>query len=289
MPPAVPQAPGHRGPHRHRPRERSAPGTLCFTASVTPGCTPAEDGNAPYCGPVRPAARTNPAGFASVSHGPVEATAGLVAGNVTYFVLTFTDGQQLKLIPATWHGHRYVAWTAPVNMTISSVVAHLGTPHADSGQRATAVPYTTSAGLPLSGLWQAPGEQPPPTASAVLTGSTGSTGSRAWSLTVHEGPWGTCFTGSPGSTTCVPEPLPDTTALLGGWQGHGGSAPGLAFGSARQPAAYLEIRLSGSGPAVRATPVTVGDERVFGVWLTRKPRGWTAYSASGKPLYSGRP
>ena len=38
---------------------------------------------------------------------------GAVAPDVAYFVLAFTDGQQLKLIPVTVRGHRYVAWVAP--------------------------------------------------------------------------------------------------------------------------------------------------------------------------------
>ncbi len=36
------------------------------------------------------------------------------------------DGQQFKLVPVTAGGHRYVAWMAPLSMTIASVTAHLG-------------------------------------------------------------------------------------------------------------------------------------------------------------------
>lgn len=83
---------------------------------------------------------------------------GAVAPDVTYFVLAFTDGQQLKLIPVTVQGRRYVAWVAPASMTVASLAAHLGSPNFDSGQIATAIPFDPPGRAPSFGRWLKPGQ-----------------------------------------------------------------------------------------------------------------------------------
>ena len=69
-----------------------------------------------------------PVMFTGEGDAVTEATIGEAASVVTYVIVDFTDGQQLKLIPVTADGHRYIAWTAPLTMTVASVVAHLGRP-----------------------------------------------------------------------------------------------------------------------------------------------------------------
>jgi hypothetical protein len=81
-------------------------------------------------------------------------TVGEAAPDATYFIVTFTDGQQLKLLPVTVGGHRYIAWMAPLSLAVDSVVAHLGGPYSDSGQTATAVPVERPGRPPAFGRWR---------------------------------------------------------------------------------------------------------------------------------------
>jgi hypothetical protein len=220
----------------------------------------------------------DPAAFDERSFGPTVVTVGEAAGDVTYFIVTFTDGQQLKLLPVTTGGHRYLGWIAPERMAVASVVAHLGGPYSDSGQAATAVPFDQPGQLPAYRLWQEPGQAAPPRAQGVI--GRGMAGGRAWSVSAYEGPWGTCFVPYPGSSYCMQIARLTATGVLGGW---GGSTPGPAFGSAAPGVELIRVTLS-NGKSVQVTPVTVGDERLFAFWIGAgvSPTGWTAYDAAGR-------
>jgi hypothetical protein len=99
-----------------------------------------------------------PAAFTQRSdNGATVTTVGEAAPDVTYFIVTFADGQQLKLLPVTVGGHRYIAWMAPLPLAVDSVVAHLGGPYSDSGQTATAVPVERPGGPPVFGRWRLAG------------------------------------------------------------------------------------------------------------------------------------
>lgn len=57
-----------------------------------------------------------PAAFTEyLNDGITATTVGEVAPQVTYFIVSFNDGQQLKLLPVTAGGHRYVAWMGPLS------------------------------------------------------------------------------------------------------------------------------------------------------------------------------
>ena len=221
---------------------------------------------------------SQPAAFTVLSDDDTTATVvGEATADVTYLIVTFAGGQQLKLIPVTVGGRRYVAWMAPLSMTVDSVTAHLGGPYSDSGQTATAVPFQPPGWLPVFGLWQRAGETAPPRDTQVI--ASGTTGGHAWKVTAHEGPWGTCFSiGSPGSS-CVPVAKLDTTTLL---DFAGGNPPDQAFGAAAPGVATVRIALS-SGKTVTVHPVGVGNEDLFafptGPGVT--PVSWTAYDAAG--------
>jgi hypothetical protein len=93
-----------------------------------------------------------PAAFTEFTGSGATATiVGEVAPDVTYFIVVFTDGQQLKLLPVTVGGHRYIAWMAPLSLPVDSVTAHLGGPYSDSGQTASAVPFQSPGGPPVFG------------------------------------------------------------------------------------------------------------------------------------------
>jgi hypothetical protein len=231
---------------------------------------------------------TDPAGLAAnlTSMGPDGTTEqvvlGAVAADVDYFALTFADGQQLKLIPVSWHGKRYVAWIASADMTIAGLTAHLGGPNFDNGQLTTAVPFQSDGEAPQFGLWLAPGQAGPPWASGVI--GYGTPGGPTWSASAYEGPWGTCFLPELGRASCVWRTRLADTELLG----VGGNPPAAAFGSAAPGVAYLRVSLS-NGTTVQVTPVSVGNERLFALWpgIGVTATEWTAYDAAGRVLNAG--
>ncbi|HEY7276002.1 MAG TPA: hypothetical protein VH594_08555 [Trebonia sp.] len=225
-----------------------------------------------------------PAAFTEFLNDGVNATTvGEAAADVTYFIVDFTDGQQLKLLPVTVAGHRYIAWMAPLSMRIDSVVAHLGGPYSDSGQTATAVPFEQPGGPPVFGLWQRAGQAAPPRDTQVI--GAGETDGHAWKVTAYEGPWGTCFVTNPVGSRCVESAKLDSTAILV-W---GDASPmEQGFGSAAPGVATVRIALS-NGKKVTAQPVGVGNQDLF-AFPTGKgvtPTGWTAFDASGHQVGAG--
>jgi hypothetical protein len=224
-----------------------------------------------------------PAAFTGLSDdGTTETTVGEATQDVAYFIVNFTDGQQLKLIPVTVGGHRYIAWMAPLSMTIQYVVAHLGAPYDDSGQIAVAVPFEQPGQPPVFGLWQQDNQASPPPDTKVI--GHGTAGGHAWKVTAYTGPWGTCFVADPGGSQCVPADL-ETTAILGSGPA---STRGWAFGSAAPGVASLRVTLS-NGTTVTARPVGVGNEDLFAFPAGQgvSPTAWTAYNASGHQVGAG--
>jgi hypothetical protein len=233
----------------------------------------------------------DPASFTGVSDTVTGMTVGVVAANVTYLVVTFTDGQQLKLIPVTApHGHRYVAWVAPLTMTVAGVVAHLGGPYNDNGQTVTAVPFDPSGQMPVFGQWEQPGQQVP-RATGVIGG--GMTGSQAlWSVTAYTGPWGVCMEVNAGGKNgdvyaCLPYTAMSGLSVMNPLLT---SVPGLRLilGSAPAGAAKVRITLS-NGKAVTARTAAVGGDLLFAVAVTGNATatGWTADDAAGNQVGSG--
>jgi hypothetical protein len=260
------------------------PGTrLAATAGqVTSMCAPNLQELVSVTGQPNPASISAATGNASGSASMYAAALGAVASDVTYLVLDFTDGQQLKLIPVTYQGNRYVAWLAPASMTVARLTAHLGSAHVDSGQTATAVPFE-NGGDPVFGLWLKPGQAVPPTASGVIGGGTHN--GHVWAETAYEGPWGTCFTYIPGDLECMPLARLGTTKVLGGW---GGTSAQPVFGSVAPGAHEVFVALS-DGTVVGVTPIAIGNERLFAFWAGQgvSPTGWTAYDANGHKIGHG--
>ena len=222
----------------------------------------------------------DPVIFTGLSNTVTEATVGEAAPVVTYVIVTFTDGQQLKLVPVTVHGHRYIAWVAPLTMTVAGVAAHLGGPYSDSGQTATAVPFNPSGQMPVFGQWQRQGQPVPARASGIIGG--GLVGDHVWSAIGYVGPWGSCTVVNGEGFDCVPFGPARTVAILGPVTS---SVPGLQviLGSAPAGVAKVRVTLAG-GQAVTARPVAVGNYRLFAVAVTANaaPTGWTTYDAAGQ-------
>jgi hypothetical protein len=221
---------------------------------------------------------SRPAAFTVLSdNGATVTVVGEATADVTYLIVTFTDGQQLKLIPVTVSGHRYIAWMAPLSTTVASVTAHLGGPYSDSGQTATAVPFQPPGSPPEFGLWQQAGETAPPRDIQVI--AAGPASGHAGKVTAYEGPWGTCFvTGAPGGWCVAATKLAVTTLL----DFAGASPQDWGFGAAAPGVATVRITFSG-GKTFTAHPVGVGNEDLFAFPVSKgvTPVSWTAYDAAG--------
>jgi hypothetical protein len=271
-----------RGPGAANP----VPADSCFKVSLT---TAGDLGGSCADFPVLKAGLPDsgePVMFTDISDSVTEATIGEAASVVTYVIVNFTDGQHLKLIPVTAHGHRYVAWVAPVSMTIGSVVAHLGGPYSDSGQTATAIPFDQPGQLPVFGAWQQPGQRVPARASGVVGG--GLLGGHAiWSAIAYVGPWGSCVVVNGPGFVCIPFGPASTMTIVGPLSG---SVPGLRviIGSAPAGVAKVRVALSG-GKTVTARPVAVGNARLFAVAVPANagPARWTSYDAAGQQNGTG--
>jgi hypothetical protein len=230
----------------------------------------------------------NPVAFTgSASDGTKYAIYGQVSDQVADLIVTFTDGQQLKLVPVIADGIRYFTWVAPESMTVASVVAHLGGPYDTNGQTETAVPLDLPGQVPVFGLTQKPGQAGPPRAAKVIVGGT-TAGASRWTVTAYEGPWGTCFVSDthPSDVACVPAARLATTAFLGQWVS---AMPNtVTFGSAAPGVALVRVTLSDETTAT-VRPVRVGNEDLFAVPSggNEVVMGWTAYDASGKQVGAG--
>jgi hypothetical protein len=230
----------------------------------------------------------NPVAFTgSASDGTKYAIYGQVSDQVADLIVTFTDGQQLKLVPVIADGIRYFTWVAPESMTVASVVAHLGGPYDTNGQTETAVPLDLPGQVPVFGLTQKPGQAGPPRAAKVIVGGT-TAGASRWTVTAYEGPWGTCFVSDthPSDVACVPAARLATTAFLGQWVS--AMPDTVTFGSAAPGVALVRVTLSDETTAT-VRPVRVGNEDLFAVPSggNEVVMGWTAYDASGKQVGAG--
>jgi hypothetical protein len=225
----------------------------------------------------------DPAAFTGMADGTTDVTVGAVAGDVTYFIVTFTDGQRLKLLPVTVAGHRYVAWAVPEYLVVANVDAHLGGPYNDSGQVVTAAPFTRPGSAPLFGLWQRAGQSAPPRDTGVI--GAGLAAGQDWNAIADEGPWGTCVVTSAGQTGCVPVAQLTHTGMLGILRG---GTSGVAWGSAAPGVTRVRIALS-DGTTAEVTPVGVGNENLFAFWTgpAVSDQSWTAYNAAGKQVGHG--
>ncbi len=208
-----------------------------------------------------------------------------VAADVKYLVVVLADGQTVKEIPVAAYGGRFVAFAAPLSDRVLSSTAYF-----QDGQFITAVPFTQDGGLPDFGLWAAPGQPVPPTATAVL--GSGTANGQHWSVTAYEGPWGTCVTSATGpgndeSTACQSTDR-ITSLTLFGVGDFGSGLPFVVDGFAPLAATRLEVTLT-DGRSFGVPVMSVGNERLWAFALEKgqADKSWTAYSASGKPLGTG--
>lgn len=213
-------------------------------------------------------------GFGFGSHAQV--SIGQVRADVRYVTVDLSDGTRLKLIPVSVDRTRYVAFPAPLALTVSSASAYLA-----NGQRFTAVPFSIPHTLVIFGMWQKAGQRVP----ARITRTIATRPGGAWSAKVYAGPWGACMADlSDHYVACVPSAAPLGTQVLSA----ASTSPRAVFGTAANVVSYLRVTRTHGAP-LRVRPVAVGRQKFFAFLLGigQSIKRWTAYDAAGAVCASG--
>jgi hypothetical protein len=233
----------------------------------------------------------NPADISSIGLAAPQVVSGTVRADVTYLLVSLSNGQELTLRPAAIFGAkfaRYVAFAAPRGAAVTLIRAY-----SRRDELAYAVPFMAE-GLAETVRWIGAGQPARPRPAAYMIGSGELNGAR-WTIRLYAGPWGTCFSWQGGSD-CVPG------APSGLARGHIAQAFefGLPLGSqtvishglvmvTAPSVGYLVFR--GSDGSTSRVGVTEAAGAGFAVFMSvhdTKGIGWTAYSAAGTRLGSGR-
>lgn len=200
---------------------------------------------------------------------------GIVRPDVVSARVLLGDGEVLTLRPATVDGKRWVAFPDPAGVRVQSLTAYSRT-----GEIATAIPFTDSAGSPLFGEWLGPGQAVP--GRLTVTIGSGTVNGTAWKVTAYVGPWGTCIGTGTGSYGCFQGTATQGTWVLGG-------AGGVWYGSAADSVSSVVITEK-NGATTRAGIAPVGPQKYWAVALSEQAANgahWTAYDAAGKRVASG--
>jgi hypothetical protein len=208
-----------------------------------------------------------------------QAIVGRVGAEVSRVAVRLADGTELKLVPVTVYGIRYVAFAAPLSPAVDSVTAYLA-----NGQYLTAAAFPAPGAWTFFGVWLAPGQTGLPRITRRI--AAGSTGGRAWSVTVYSGPWGICLDEVPAvNVECMPVASPLGTSA----QRSVGEPPGVVWGPAGLDVSYVVVTLT-DGATLRAPAVRAGDQDFFAVVLRngQTPRRWAAYDAARAEVCSGK-
>lgn len=273
-------------PGTHGLPASSSAGQQCFVASGSAVGQGTEPLTACMTMPAPSAAA--PVGFTAFGGGaPIQISVGRVLPGVRYVTVDLSDQTQLKLIPATIDGVRYVAFVVPESLKVDSASAYLTTGKTSAGSHAgtlevvTAIPFSLPQNLLMFGIWYRPGEHLPPRITRTI--ATAALASVAWFVTANAGPWGTCLTDSSDQNfVCVPTTAPLATQILLVTTGD----PCTDFGAAATNVAYLKVTQS-DGSTVRVNTVAVGRQKFFAfVSNGENPKKWTAYNAAGRVVAS---
>ena len=200
---------------------------------------------------------------------PTFVSFGAVWKGVVSARVELSDGTVLTLHPAEVDGLRFVAFDIPAQLPVDSVIAY-----SDTGEIATAIPFTAPTGFPTFSAWLRPGQARPPR----LTGTFGS----GTVVTAYLGPWGTCLKLAVGEYDCLPLTIEPGTSVMG-------ASPTVVFGSAAESVSYLTITRK-NGSTLRAEPTAVGPQKFWAVPLSQSEQAdarWTAYDDAGKAVASG--
>jgi hypothetical protein len=192
---------------------------------------------------------------------------GVVRPNVARVVVALSDDATVTLRPYRLYGQRWVAFAVPADLAIVRATAY-----STRSELGYAIPYDGEFVT-----WLRPGQRGLPRANYVI--GSGAANGVAWSVVLHVGPWGYCFSFG----TCT-GPLPRTYSS-GSYTASGSGGAWTTVDEAALPAAYVVGTLS-DGSTIRARAVNVSGPR-FWAWVVpqgQRLRRVVFYSASGHQI-----
>jgi hypothetical protein len=225
-------------------------GTMCFLVTGA-------GMNGQECLPSIAGSGGAPPAFASVGGGRAQAQYGVVPPAVTRVTVTLADGTVLGLHPTEAFGQHYVAFATPLPLAISRAVAYAG-----RSEISYTVPFPSATGNVFT-LWLKPGQRGLPRASYRI--GSGNVNGNAWSETVHEGPWGYCFTGA--QTNC----FGTQPRSFGNLSITGSRTAGYVIGTAAARVSRVRVILS-RGPSVTVRVVNAGGTRFYAFAIPKGAR-----------------
>jgi hypothetical protein len=226
-------------------------------------------------------AGTGPAAFNGLKDNGNFAVYGLVAPDVAVIKVQLSDGHIMTVRPVHVGDVRMAGFAVPASSTaVESATAYTTTGRAT----ATGVPYEDRTAL-IFDMWQRPGQQGLPRASAVLASGPG------WRVIAHAGPWGVCLqvpvpAGSEGACWTISRPDPSSTGIAGEMVIQ--PSQRLLFGQADPSTTHLVATWT-DGAVERIPVTTLGSIRIFAIAIPPGATGgtWTGYNASGHRTSSG--
>jgi len=192
---------------------------------------------------------------------------GVVQTDVARVVIALSDDSTLTLRPYRLDGQRWVAFAVPTSLAIASATAY-----SNRSELGYAIPHGDEFVT-----WLRPGEHGLPRATYVI--GSGVANGVSWSVILHAGPWGYCFS----TGTCSP-PLP-RTATNGSFIGSTSGGGWTIVGEASPSVAYVVGTLS-DGSTIRVRAVDVGGPKLW-AWVIPKGlslRRVVFYSAYGHQI-----
>lgn len=207
---------------------------------------------------------------------------GTVRADVTSVVISLPDGEDVSLMPVSWHGRRWVAVLLPARVPMVRVVLYTS-----RGELAYAVPFR---GTQLNVWWQ-PDQAGP--ARLTKTIGLGVVDGHPWRATADIGPWGYCYAVGGGST-CInsvsaPELVPPgalvSPLMCGTLDAPGADAAKAGLAATADTVRRVVLTFTGGSTATYPA-VAVGGGRMFGYAI---PSGHTVagsveYGAAGQVL-----
>src|SRR5258708_5024685 len=189
---------------------------------------------------------------------------GVVQTDVARVVIALSDDSTLTLRPYRLRGQRWVAFAVPTSLAIASATAY-----SNRSELGYAIPHGDEFVT-----WLRPGEHGLPRATYVI--GSGVANGVSWSVILHAGPWGYCFS----TGTCSP-PLP-RTATNGSFIGSTSGGGWTIVGEASPSVAYVVGTLS-DGSTIRVRAVDVGGPK-----LCASPGRPGGLGGAGPPPGAGR-
>jgi hypothetical protein len=215
------------------------------------------------CGPASPSAGGpgDPVGFASLSDSHGQVLYGPVAPQVTRVTVALGNGTVLVVHPAEAYGQRYAAFAIPLPLAVTRVVAYAG-----RAELRHAVPFNSASGAVVA-VWLRPGQEGLPRSRALI--GSGRVDGRAWSETVHVGPWGYCLTGA--LAYCFDTVSRSLGNRVSGFTGLGPGQTNWVMGTAGAAVDHVRVTLSG-GRSLRVPAVRAGGPRFFAFAIPKGAR-----------------